>query len=154
MEMLQNMAERIQANDSLAIRKLQGTFSFVDGEPVASEIVDLNKMEGLPEMPKGKMTALELLIASAGNCYATTLHKNAFVNKIPLNKVNIQVTGKFDQRRFFGLSNNNPGMIEPEIVLSVESPAKTEIIENIAKISLTQSPVLMSLNQKVSLQIQ
>jgi len=45
-------------------------------------------------------------------------------------------------------------MIEPEIVLSVESSADSTTIEKIAKASVSQSPVLKSLNQDVSLIIQ
>ena len=156
MEMLQEMAKRIQADDSLAVSEWRGTFEFVSGELVASEMKNLNKIEieGMPEMPKGKMTAVEMLVTSAANCYAMTLHKNAFTNKIPLTKVKIQITGKFDQKPFLGLSDGHPGMVEPEIVLSVESSAHAEAIEKIAKASITQSPVLMSLNQDVSLIIQ
>ncbi|HEX6594550.1 MAG TPA: OsmC family protein [Bacillota bacterium] len=156
MEMFQEMAKHIQADDSLAISVWRGTFEFVGGEPVASKIENLNeiKIEEMPEMPEGKMTAIEMLVVSAANCYATTLHKNAYSNKISLTKVKIQVTGKFDQKPFLGLSDGNPGMIEPEIVLSVESSADATAIEKIAKMSITQSPVLMSLNQDVSLIIQ
>jgi len=55
---------------------------------------------------------------------------------------------------YLGISNGNPGMIEPEIVLSVESSADSTTIEKIAKASVSQSPVLKSLNQDVSLIIQ
>src|SRR5699024_7518217 len=156
MEMRQEMAKRIQGDDSLAVSEWRGSFGFVDGELVKSELENLNKIEieGMPEMPEGKMTAVEMLVASTANCYATTLHKNAFTDKIPLTKVKIQVTGKFDQRPFLGLSDGHPGMTEPEIILSVESSAGAKAIEKIAKASIAQSPVLMSLNQEVSLTIQ
>ncbi|HLR79420.1 MAG TPA: OsmC family protein [Bacillota bacterium] len=154
MEMFQEMTKRIQADDSLAVSVWRGTFEFVGGEPTASKIENLNPIEGMPEMPKGKMTAVEMLVVSAANCYATTFHKNAYFNKISFSKVKIQFTGKFDQKPFLGLNDGNPGMIEPEIVLSVESSADATKIEKIANLSITESPVLMSLNQDVSLTIQ
>src|SRR5699024_4679638 len=76
MEMIQEMARRIQADDSLAVSEWRGTFEFVDGELAASELENLNKIEieEMPEMPEGKMTAVEMLVVSTANCYATTLH--------------------------------------------------------------------------------
>lgn len=61
MEMIQEMARRIQADDSLAVSEWRGTFEFVDGELSASELENLNKIEieEMPEMPEGKMTRLK-----------------------------------------------------------------------------------------------
>lgn len=153
MEMMQEMSRRIEEDERLAISEWQGTFHFENGAPTTSSLVNLNEIDipGSPKMPEGQMTAVEMLVASMANCYATTLHKNAFTQNIPLSEVQIKMIGKFDLRPFLGLTDGNPGIMDPRLVLMVESTADTKALQHLAEQSVIQSPVLKSLASDVQL---
>lgn len=155
MEMMQEMSRRIEEDESLALSEWQGRFQFEKGMPTTSSLVDLNEIEipGSPEMPEGQMTAVEMLVTSIANCYATTLHKNAYVADLSLDAVTIEVLGKFDLRPFLGLTEGNPGLIEPQLNLSVTSEADAETIQQLAEQSVRQSPVLKSLSLDIPLTV-
>lgn len=153
MEMIQQMAKEIQKNPELSVSTWQGTFRFEAGAPVFKELKDLNEIyiEGMPELPEDQMTAIEMLLASMANCYATTLHMLAYGAKIPLNKTEIIVTGDFDRSPFLGLSDGNPGLMNPKLELSVASSVEQEAVIAIAEKALKQSPVLSSLGEELQL---
>ena len=154
-DMINQMAKMIEADPSLDVSEWQATFNFADGELVSKELVDLNaiEFEGMPERAPGDMTAVELSVMAAANCYVTSLFLLAYNEKMPIEKAEIVFTGKFAKAPFLGLTEGYTGISDPTLVLTAESSAPTDEFNNLATRAFDRSPVLSSLNAPVAFTI-
>lgn len=155
MQMINQMKENIKADPALDVSEWQNTLHFKAGELEKMELIDLNpiEIEGMPEGKEGDLTAVEMAVVSAAQCYATTLHMLAFNEDILLDEVTITFTGKFARAPFLGLTKGNSGLTNPGIEVSMNSPAAADKLDDIAKKSVELSPVLQSLKENVELVI-
>ncbi len=155
MQMINQMKENIKADPALDVSEWQNTLHFKAGELEKMELVDLNPIEikGMPERKEGDLTAVEMAVVSAAQCYATTLHMLAYNEDISLDEVSIIFTGKFARAPFLDIKEGNSGLTNPSIEVSITSSASAEKLDAIAKKSVELSPVLQSLKEKVELVI-
>lgn len=96
---------------------------------------------------------VEMLIGTAGSCFAITFEVLASQQGIELKDVTVDVDADLNAAVFLGIEEGEAGIINPTITLKADTSASREQIENIAKIALEKSPVLASMKTDLRLKI-
>lgn len=115
--MISKMTDSIKTDPALDVSEQKNTLQFKADELERITLEDLNaiEMEGMPEPKEGELTAVEMSVVAAAQCYATTLHLQAYNEGILLNEVMITFTTKFDRAPFLSIREGNTGMYDPVI---------------------------------------
>ena len=96
---------------------------------------------------------VEQLLAALGQCLAVGYAANAAVAGITLDALRIEVSGNLDLSAFLGLSDGNPGFDGIRAVVSIESAAPRELLEELHCSVTRTSPVGHTLRRPVALDV-
>lgn len=96
---------------------------------------------------------VEMLIGTAGSCFAITFEVLASQQGIHLDSVEVIVDADLNAAVFLGLEEGEGGIINPTIHLHAKTSASKKQIEEIANIALQKSPVLASMKSDLQLEI-
>src|SRR5699024_10117492 len=97
--------------------------------------------------------AVEILIGTAGCCFAITFEVLASQQGITLADVVVDVEGDLIAAVFLGIEVGDDGILDPIITLKATTSAPKEQVEEIAKVALQKSPVLASMKTELRLEI-
>ncbi|MFU0791912.1 OsmC family protein [Virgibacillus proomii] len=96
---------------------------------------------------------VEMLIGTAGSCFAITFEVLASQQGITLEVVEVDVEADLNAAVFLGLEEGDGGILQPTIRLKAKTSAPKEQVKEIAEAALQKSPVLASMKAKLQLEI-
>lgn len=154
---LQQTINAIKKNPELGMTKWAAHISWQEG--VRNQIAIRNfptKVTDEPEKLGGTDIApnpVEYLIGAAGSCFAITFEVLASQNGIKLEEVEVDIEADLNAAVFLGIEEGNGGILNPVIKLKTITSAPKEQVKEIAKLALSKSPVLVSIESEIELVI-
>src|SRR5262249_11543883 len=98
-------------------------------------------------------TAPEMLLGALASCLVHTYLIQAVLLNIPLDHVEIEISGKMDYKPVIGMpSDTTPLMQDITYTAHVESPAPAADIERMHQVVETTCPVLNTIRNPVNIQ--
>lgn len=97
---------------------------------------------------------VEYLVGAAASCFAITFEVLASQRGFKLEKVDVFMEADLNAAVFLGLEEGKGGILEPKLRLKAKTSASEKEIKEIADIALTKSPVLLSLNTIIDLNLE
>ncbi|WP_301109999.1 OsmC family protein [Sporosarcina sp.] len=153
-EIMVEMKRMIEENPSLAISEWQGTCKYVVGEMISLEVKDLQEMHVKGVKPgENQVMPIELMFAAAANSFGLLFHLEAYNEGIIVDSAEVIFNGTVNKAKFLGIQSGNSGITKPMITLKVTSAANKGKLSEIAAIAAERSPILSSLNERVTLHI-
>ena len=95
----------------------------------------------------------ELLLSAIAGCELSMISRQAFLQKIKIEKMSINISGLIDIRGFMRIAEVPSGFQKINIELSIKSSETKEIIENLVNDVLDYCPVLNTIGESPKLQI-
>ena len=95
----------------------------------------------------------ELLLAAIGSCEMSMISREAFLRKIKIDQMNVDITGMIDIRGFLKIDDVPSGFQKITINLSIKSSESKEVIEELVKDVLEHCPVLGTIGTSPKLDI-
>lgn len=157
-ETLKQTMNAMKGNPELAKKKWAAHIEWKDGVENHVKIRDfqpivMDEPKVLGGTDQGA-NPVEYLIGSAGSCFAITFEVLASLNGIKLEKVEVDIEADLNAAVFLGLEEGDGGILNPIIKLNAVTSASEEQVIEIAKIALSKSPVLASLQANLELIIE
>lgn len=154
-EIMMQMKKIIEENPSLSISEWQGTCKYVVGELVSIEVKDLHEMNltGVMKPGEEQVMPVEMMVAAAASSFAVIFHMEAFTQGVVVDSAEVIFNGTVNKAQFLGIEEGNSGITKPSITLKVSSPTHKGKVSEIAAIAAGRSPILSSLNERVTLYI-
>lgn len=152
---VQQTINAMKENSELAMTKWSARIDWKDGvqnqvsirnfTPILVDEPD--KLGGSDQAPN----PVEYLLAAAGSCFAITFEVLASQNGIKLEKVGVEIEADLNAAVFLGLTEGEGGIQNSTIKLTAVTSANEDQVDQIAKLALAKSPVLLSLQTKIEL---
>lgn len=157
LEILSQTAKAIEADPSLKMRDWHAKVTWKDGVQNEVQIRQFPSfLVDEPETLGGTDLApnpVEYLIGAAASCFAITFEVLASQQGIQLEQVEVDITADLNAAVFLGLEEGDSGIINPALQIKAATSASKEVVEQIARIALSKSPVLASLEKEIKLEI-
>lgn len=154
---VQQTVNAIKENPELGMTKWAAHIDWQDGvqnqvfirdfQPIIVDEPD--KLGGADKAPN----PVEYLIGAVGSCFAITFEVLASQQGIKLEKVEVDIEVDLNAAVFLGLEEGNGGILNPIIKLKAVTSADKEQVSEIAKLAISKSPVLVSIQPKLELVI-
>ncbi|WP_284141197.1 MULTISPECIES: OsmC family protein [unclassified Virgibacillus] len=156
-EAMEQTVKAIKADPSLKIKSWKAHVKRESGIVNSLKIRDFDPILMDEPTPLGGTdkgaNPIEMLIGTAGSCFAITFEVLASQAGIALEHVSVEVDADLNAAVFLGLEEGDGGILNPMLTLTVESDASKQQITEIAKVALEKSPVLASLKAELKLVI-
>ncbi|WP_048600959.1 OsmC family protein [Rubeoparvulum massiliense] len=155
LDVMENTAKAIAANPELKMRKWAANVQWKNGVQNEVKIRDFAPFfMDEPDTLGGTNIAanpVEVLIGAAASCFAITFEVMASQKGIKLENVDVQIEADLNAAVFLGLEEGEGGILNPVIRLKAVTSASKEQIEEVARVAITKSPVVLSLNTDINL---
>ena len=158
LEILSQTAKAIEADPSLKMRDWHAKVTWKDGVQNEVQIRQFPSfLVDEPETLGGTDLApnpVEYLIGAAASCFAITFEVLASQQGIQLEQVEVDITADFKCSSIsWARKEGDSGIINPALQIKAATSASKEVVEQIARIALSKSPVLASLEKEIKLEI-
>lgn len=158
LDTIKQTAKAIMENPESKIRKWNALIQWKKGVQNEVSIRNFNPiLMDEPETLGGTDKApnpVEYLIGAAGSCFAITFEVMASQTGIQLESVNVKIEADLNAAVFLGIEEGNGGILNPVINLKVIADAPQEDLKKMAKVALSKSPVLSSLQEEIQINIE
>jgi uncharacterized OsmC-like protein len=155
---VKQVTNAIKENQELGMKKWTAHLKWKDGTENTAFIRDfapliIDEPNQLGGTDKGA-NPVEHLITAVVSCFAITFEVFASQAGIRLEEVSADIEADLNVAVFLGIEEGERGILNPVIKLRAVTSASKEKVKEIANQVLTVSPVLNSLNTKVTLIIE
>lgn len=155
---LEQTTKMLKEDPSLKMRNWKASIEWKSGVENTMKIRDFDPIKiDEPEILGGTdlgPNPVELLIGTAGSCFSITFQVLASQQGITLEEVNADIEADLNAAVFLGLEEGDGGIIDPVMTLTAKTSADEKKVEEIAQMALEKSPVLLSLNTKINLNVE
>lgn len=155
---VEQTAKAMALDPSLSIKKWNASVSWKDGvqnnlqiREFAPILMDEPTTLGGTDLAPNPV---EYLIGAAASCYAITFEVLASQQGITLDSVDVNIEADLNAAVFLGLTEGEGGILSPKMTLSTKTTASEEEIKKIARMAMSKSPVLLSLNCEVEITVE